>query len=351
MLAGGSSPDATPPLAVWALTPQGVRLARGLARELQGEVFAPRRFAAPGEQGFASLTEAVAAAFHARPGHLFVAACGIVVRAVAPLLQGKAKDPAVVVLDQAGRFAVSLLSGHLGGANDLARRAAAFTGGQAVITTATDVEGLPSLDLLARDSGLAIGNLEAVRAVNAGLLEGKSVQLFDPSGLLTVPPAHAGRFEWVAAQHLMDPGRPCVAVTWSTSPLPPGCLALRPRVVAAGVGCRRGTSAAEILEAIEAACALRRVSPASVAVLASIEAKRDEAGLIEAARALGAELAFLPAARLAGVAVPNPSAQAFKHMGVESVCEAAALLTSGSDKLLLPKFKTRAVTVALALAV
>jgi len=336
--------------AVHALTPQGARLARALAGELGADIFLPRKLAGEGERAFDSLPENVAVVFHSYGGHVFVAACGIVVRAVAPLLKGKASDPAVVVMDQNGRHAVSLLSGHLGGANDLARRAAAFTGGEAVITTATDSAGLPSLDLLARDSGLFIENIGAVKTVNAGLLEGRTVQVFDPESRLSVPSRHCELFEWVAAPHHLEPDRPRVAVTWRSSPLPEGCLVLRPRVVVAGVGCRKGAPTGDIVDAVLQACRMKSAAPGSLAALASIEAKRGEPGLLEAARQLGVETIFYPAERLGAVKAPNPSQAALKHMGVESVCEAAAMLAGGTDKLLLPKIKTSNVTVALALA-
>ncbi|MBI4805107.1 MAG: cobalt-precorrin 5A hydrolase [Desulfovibrio sp.] len=336
--------------AVYALTPQGIRLARALAQELGADLHLPKKLAAPNEPGFDSLPGRVAHVFHAYDGHVFVAACGIVVRAVAPLLKGKAADPAVVVIDQNGRHAVSLLSGHLGGANDLARRVAAFTGGEAVITTATDSAGLPSLDLLARDSGLAIENLDAVKTVNAGLLAGQTVQVFDPDGRLAVPAKHCDRFEWVGAPHLLDRDCPAVAVSWRKDTFPPGCLVLRPRVVVAGIGCRKGTPAPEIIQAFSAACSERGVALKSLAALASIEAKRSEPGLSEAARELGVELVFYPSDRLAAVIAPTPSPMALKHMGVESVCEAAAMLAAGTDRLLLAKTKTKTVTVALALA-
>jgi len=337
-------------IAVHALTPQGARLGRALAGELGADLYLPVRLARCGEHPFESLPEIIAEVFHRYEGHVFVTACGIAVRSVAPHLRGKSADPAVVALDQAGRHAVSLLSGHLGGANALAGRIAAFTGGTAVITTATDTEGLPSLDLLARDSGLAIENIEAVKKVNGGLLSGNVAQLFDPESRLAIPAAHGHRFEWVAAPHLLEPDRPCVAVTWRTAALPEGCLKLRPRVAVAGVGCRKGVVCEEIILAVRQALALKQVAPQSLTALATIEAKRDEPGLALAAKELGVELLFFPAERLSGVAVPTPSSMALKHMGVESVCEAAAMLATGAGIPLLAKTKTKTVTVALALS-
>jgi len=337
-------------LAVHAVTPQGARLGRGLAEDLGADLYLPSRLACQGEHPFESLPELIAVVFHRYEGHVFVTACAVAVRLVAPLLRGKGKDPAVVALDQAGRHVVSLLSGHLGGANALARRIAAFTGGTAVITTATDTEGLPALDLLAKEHGLAIENIEAIKTVNGALLSGSVIQIFDPENRLTIPAAHSHRFEWVAAPHLLEPDRPSVAVTWRQAALPEGCLKLRPRVVAAGVGCRKNVSGEEIIRAVRQALAIKRVAPRSLAALATIEAKRGEPGLALAARELDAPLFFFPAERLAGVAVPTPSSMALKHMGVESVCEAAAMLATGAGRPLLDKIKTKTVTVALAVS-
>jgi len=346
-----TSPSPSP--AVYALTPRGARLARHLATELSGALYLPRKLATPGETSFDSLPALVAQVFHRHPAHIFLAASGIVVRAIATHLRGKDKDPAVLVLDQNGRHVVSLLSGHLGGANALARRVAALTGGTAVITTATDTAGLPALDLMAQDNGLAIENLAAVRTVSAALLAGQTVQLFDPECRLTVPPAHSAHFEWVASPQDVEPGRPVVAVTWRTgrtAGLDPEWLVLRPRVVVAGVGCRKGAGAEDILEIIRAGCASRGVAVKSLAALASIEAKRNEPGLLEAGRTLGVDMVFYPADQLAKVAVPTPSQRVREHMGVESVCEAAALLAAGTTRLVLAKIKSETVTLALALA-
>ena len=111
-------------------------------------------------------------------------AAGIVVRSIAPHLKGKARDPAVVVVDEAGNFAISLLSGHQGGANRLARQVAQIIKGTPVITTASDLQGLPALDLAALRAGLAIENPAALSQVQMELLSGESLRLVDPDGFL-----------------------------------------------------------------------------------------------------------------------------------------------------------------------
>jgi cobalt-precorrin 5A hydrolase len=340
-----------PSLAVYAVTEKGLRLGRCLAARCGADLFAPNRLAEAADvTGYASLADLTAETFGRYPAHVFVCACGIAVRAIAPHVRDKRLDPAVVCVDDAGRFAISLLSGHLGGANALARNVAAAIGAVPVVTTATDAVGAPAIEMLARDLSLPLENAVATRRVNAALAAGDPVAVFDPLGVFTVAdPAAARCFEWVAEPGPTGPDRPVVVVDWRLGPETPDRLYLRPRVLIAGVGCRRGTPAADILDLLEQICRDRGVAVKSVGLLASIEAKRDEPGLLEAAATLDADLRFYSAGELAGVSAPNPSATVAKHMGVGSVCEAAAILASGGGKLLVPKTRTAFSTVALAL--
>jgi cobalt-precorrin 5A hydrolase len=330
-----------PDTAIYAVTEKGVRLGRVLAAALPGQLYALARLNVPDAVPFASLARLVADTFAAHRAHIFICACGIAVRAIAAHLRDKAADPAVVCLDDAGRFAISLLSGHLGGANELARRVAGLTRAVPVVTTATDAAGAPAIELLARDLGLPLDNPVATRRINAALAAGDPVAVFDPLGLFS-PPEETP--EQVA------PDAPLVLVDWRTGPQTPTRLFLRPRVLTAGVGCRRGTPAADILALLDQVCRERRLARGSLAALASIEAKRDEAGLLEAARILGLDIIFFTAGQLADISVPHPSKMVAKHMGVDSVCEAAAILATGGGRLLAPKTRTGSSTVAIALA-
>ncbi|MHC1712658.1 MAG: cobalt-precorrin 5A hydrolase [Solidesulfovibrio sp.] len=338
-------------LAIYAVTEKGIRLGRQLAEAYDGKLFAPDRLAETSEAtGYASLSDLVAETFSRYPAHVFIGACGIAVRAIAPHVGDKRTDPAVVCLDDAGRFAVSLLSGHLGGANDLTRNVAATVGATPVVTTATDAAGAPAIELLARDLRLPMDNAIATRRVNAALAAGKPVAVFDPLGVFTVTAPQAARFfEWVSAPAPPDRGTPLVVVDWRLGPETADRLYLRPRVLVAGVGCRRDTPAADILSLVARVCRDRGLALKSVGLLASIEAKRDEPGLLEAATTLDAGVRFFSASELTDVPAPNPSAMVVKHMGVGSVCEAAAILASGGGRLLAPKTRTNLSTVALAL--
>jgi len=333
----------------WACSRQGAELARRLAAELGGTVRPPARLALPGEAGYRSLLPAVARAFPDHAAHVFVCAAGIAVRAIAPLLAAKDADPAVIVLDQAGRFAVPILSGHLGGANELARRIAAATGGQPVITTGTDLAGLPAIDLLAQERNMTIVGLEAVKAVSAALLDGAAVPLVDREERL-FPPDDPRRVHFPSVR--ADEARElplAVWVDWRETAAPRGHLLLVPRVLAAGVGCRRGAGAGEILDCLRAACARAGAHPSALAVLGSVELKADEAGLLDAARRLGLRVAFFAAGELAAVDVPTPSARVAQAAGTPSVAEAAALLLARNTELICEKTIAGRVTAALAL--
>lgn len=295
------------------------------------------------------LSQVFQGAFRARENLVCIMAAGIVVRGIAPYLRGKDLDPAVVVLDEGGQFAVSLLSGHLGGANELARQVAQLLGGTPVITTASDIRGLPALDVLASRLGLTIQNLAGVRRVQMALLSGRPVRVVDPdgylSGVLTQYPGLFTREPDLAAARVA--GRPTVYVGFREGPWPEWWLVLRPKNLVAGVGCHKGTPASEIVDFIKAVFTEARLSLLSLKALATIAAKKEEQGLKEAARSLGVEFIWFTAEELEEIAVPHPSAQVARHLGVQSVSEAAALKAGGVE-LIVPKRKGTNVTLAVA---
>ncbi len=338
--------------AVYAVTRKGGELGRFLAKRLGGDLFLPQRFAqGRGEVGFENLVDLVKGQFSLYENHIFITAAGIAVRAVASCIQSKDEDPAVVVLDQQGRFCISLLSGHLGGANDLARRVATLTGGQAVITTASDTEGLISVDLVAREKGMAIANIEAVKEVNGAILAGLPIQVFDPEdrlGLRDEAPRGIN-FSHVEKEGAWISGEPGIWVSWRRRRADTAQLLFHPKCLVAGIGCNRGVGSDEITRLIRDTFEAKGLSMMSLKSIASIEAKRDEEGLLRAARRLGLDLVLFNAADLAGIDVPNPSRSVGRYMGVTSVCEAAALLGAGRGRLIVPKTKTENATLAVAL--
>ncbi len=343
--------EAGKPVWVAALTPGGAETARRIVSVLPGSrILLPARLAGEEEGSFPRFSQLAGEAFTRRTDLICVMAAGIVVRGIAPFLKDKASDPAVVVVDEKGRFAVSLLSGHQGGANNLAHRVARLIGAVPVITTATDVRGLPAFDSVAAERGWKLENATAVRDVHMALLEGRKIALVDPCGRLS--PEEAGEPSGLVERFDLESVRafegPTVYVGVEANPGAANWLMLRPKELAAGVGCNRGTSAGEILDLIRDTFREEALSPHCLAHLASIDAKRDEPGLLEAARSLGVECLWYPREILSTRKTPNPSEVVRKHMGVKSVCEAAAMLAAGTDLLLVSKRKTRNVTLAVA---
>ena len=288
---------------------------------------------------------------------VFIMASGIVVRTIAPLLKDKKTDPAVVVLDEAGKFAVSLAGGHLGGANELAGEIARFLGGEAVITTASDVNGLPSLDLWARDHDLVIENWQdlpqvGTRYVNNGALRVYSdIPFVFPHEFLKVADP---RFADAIISNRRDvyAGSPRCTITGE------GCSAdacrvkgqvyLRPVNLVVGIGCNSGTSADEIEAAVRGVLEEHNLVFSSVGSLATISIKANEPGLKLFAEKHGFPLqSFLPE-ELNSVEGTGRSDTVFRATGAHAVAEPAALLSAGTEKLIVPKQKKGNVTVAAA---
>jgi cobalt-precorrin 5A hydrolase len=287
-------------------------------------------------------------------GFVFIMATGIVVRLIAPLLTGKERDPAVVVMDDAGKFAISLISGHLGGANELARRCAFLTGAREVITTATDANCLPSFDMLARDEGWVIENLARVKTLNALLLDGEEIAVVDPTDRVRPYFHGTGKltFHGNFVEALESPARGYLFVTNRHLPpqvQPERLLVLRPQNLVLGIGCNSGTDTTEIEEVVCSHLKRLFLSIKSVKCVATATAKRAEAGLLAFAEKWGMTVTFFESDQLNAVIVPSPpSSHAFEAIGATGVAEPAALLASSGGALLLKKVKSGNVTLAIA---
>ncbi|MFF7354535.1 precorrin-3B C(17)-methyltransferase [Streptomyces filipinensis] len=264
--------------------------------------------------------EAVRAAFAQCEQLVCFLATGAVVRLLAPLLGDKAADPGVVCVDEGARFAVSLVGGHGGGANELARAVGEVLGAEPVVTTATDSVGLAGLDTL----GLPYEG--SVALVSRALLDGEAVALEAevPWPLPPLPTSAQGPYTIRLTDRDVRAGEREVL--------------LRPPSLVVGVGASRGAPAEEVLALVEAALAQAGLSVRSVAELATVDAKAEEPGLLAAAERLGVPLVTYSAEELAAVEVPNPSDAPLAAVGTPSVAEAAALVRGG--ELLVPKRKS-----------
>ncbi|MCL2790809.1 MAG: cobalamin biosynthesis protein [Desulfobulbus sp.] len=316
-------------LAVLALSSGGSTLGRRVAEALDGDFFAGKgRLAQMMAEVWASYREIVC-----------IMATGIVVRTVAPLLRDKAQDPAVVVCDEKGKFAISLLSGHLGGANALAQRVAAVTRGQAVLTTASDVLGLTPLDLWCRDLRLEPGNKAAFTRAMGRLADHGALTLWSRYPLPDLPPDLHPHDDRTTADLIVDS---------RTAPSAQAAV-LHPQALVVGIGCNRGTSAEAIAAAVTSTCAQHGLAAQAIARLASIDLKRDEAGLLAYARARRLGIDFFGKDALNQVESVAASAIVQRATGAKAVAEPAALLAAGPGATLLAaKMKWADVTTAVA---
>jgi cobalt-precorrin 5A hydrolase len=335
-------------LAVWAVTQGGVTLGEMVLKYCDTAVLLCSSGLvtnAPSERvkRFDALKPEVETAFFNFSGHLFIMATGITVRVIARLLFNKVSDPAVVVMDEKGDFCISLVSGHIGGANDLCKKIAGIVGGTPVITTATDVNRLPSIDTLAKEEGFYIENPGAIKRVNMAILRGDTIPFYDPYFLLD------GKTGAMKKKPVFSRDAAAVIIDDKIGDHEKDALVLRPRSIVAGVGCNRDTGMDEIVSLIKTVFHERGLSLNCLYKIASIDIKADEKGLLDCAEALNAELEFFNKDQLNGVTgILNPSGVVQKYTGAKSVCEAAAILGSKQGKLIVQKTKSKNATLALA---
>ncbi len=324
----------------------------------------------PLQPGFYS---GVAELFRTNQALVFISAAAVAVRAVAPCLAGKDHDPAVVAIDEKGCFVISLLSGHLGGGNDLTKRIADFIDAQAVITTATDLKGLTAFDSLARQWGWSIENLPDLKHISAAMLEGREIVVCgrQSKGETVWCSNRAGASlkdilaekvtgniyvtedssELSRARH----GVVLIDNRLKTWPIPKNVpkVILRPKNVAAGLGCRKDVSAEKIIRAVERAFKKAGISLQSLNCLASGEFKASESGLIDAARFFDVPFKIFSRSEIAAL-LNNEAQNTFKQsafvknqVGVGAVAEPCAVLGSGGCSVVLPVIKDEGITVSL----
>jgi precorrin-4 C11-methyltransferase len=337
------------PTAILASTDRGVLLADRLRRELEGSVvFSTRPGSAPTVQPIASISDFLATSFADYESFIFVGALGICVRSIAPYVQDKATDPAIINLDDHGQFVQPVLSGHLGGANELARRLARVLGAQAIITTASDLQNIWALDTLAAQFGWqAVPSQPLNQLISLFVNNAKTALLLDVQDegtrwLEKTRPPFVDVF-YNRDEITWDQYQLALAVTYRPLVAPVPLLAFYAPVLHLGMGCSRDIEA-DLLEAsVRAQLAEHGLAIEAVKSINSIDIKHDEVAFLALAERLGVPLLTYPADALNTQTTPNPSDVVLSKLGVPSVGEAAAQLASGNGNLLLEKQK---VTVA-----
>ena len=321
-------------LAYFALTEEGKATARCVQEQLGGTL----EFAAP-------FSETVAADFCRYDGLVFVMATGIVVRTIAPLLQTKAHDPAVVVLDQRGEFVISLLSGHLGGANGLARQIAAAIHSVPVITTATDIQGVPAFDLFAKQNHLTIENLSELKYISSALLRGETVELITDCPICpeTIPA------QIVRTQTPRGKNRVVISDACGTAWTEDGAhtLILRPRSLVVGIGCKKGISAAHLEHCLTAFLEEYHLSRHGIGCFATISLKAQEPAILALCEKYHCPLKIVDDAEIRKCSHAFEASPFVQEVtGLPSVAQACSYLASDCGTELSGKVKFSGVTLA-----
>ena len=303
-----------------AFTKNGISLAEKISKFLDAKIFVPQRFAGENfEKIDEPLTEWTGKIFRDSSAIIFISACGIAVRAVASHIKSKLADPAVIVIDEKANFVIPVLSGHIGGANELAKKIAAFLDAVPVITTATDVNNLIAIDEWAVKNNCVIENPSVIKNFSAEILENHRVG--------------------VAITHELH-----------NSPFPV-TLWLRPKNLILGVGCNRGINIEEFEDSVRDFLTDSGVSVLSLKALASIDLKKNEAALVEFSKKHDIPFVTFSAEELQNLKGNFACSQkVFDFVGVDNVCERACMLAAG-EKAALMRSKTvffNKITLALA---
>lgn len=250
---------------------------------------------------------------------VFIGACGIAVRMIAPFVRDKLTDSPVIVMDEAGQFVIPILSGHVGGANELAMRIAEAAGAIPVLTTATDVNRTFAADLFAKQQKLTIQNKEGIARVSSKILAGKMAD---------------------------------IVIATDEKTLSKGILRLKPKEYTLGIGCRRGKSYEELRSFVNKQFDALGITMQDVNAVASIDRKRDEEGIIRLANANRLPFVTFSAEELRGISGDFKQSEFVKsQVGVDNVCERAAMAAAGEGaRLVLPKTAENGMTLAVSYA-
>ena len=356
--------------AIIALTRNGARMARALAGSLDRDhaLFIDRRFRKDDDSGEAfdlPLWPVVKRAFAGYSSLVLFLSAGASIRLLAPLLESKQIDPAVVCVDDAGSFCVSLISGHVGGADQLAQEVAVCLGARAVVTSASHASGTLAVDLLGREFGWRLkADSTTITRASAAVINGQPIGIWqgagEPGWWPDGKPLPGNIAVYATLEDLAASACATALIISDTTSDLETLLAdkitvvYRPRSLVIGMGCRRGVPVEELESLLAEALRENGLSAECLAEIATAEIKRGEPGLEQLAERHGVPLSFLQANELNGVFKTNPGAITSKSerahglVGVWGVAEPAALLTAGASELLVNREKTTRATIAIA---
>ncbi len=272
---------------------------------------------------------------------IFIGAIGIAVRMIAPYVVSKTSDPAIICIDEKGQYVISLLSGHIGGGNRLTLDVAEKIGATPIVTTATDLNGLFSVDAFASERGYFIDGIPKIKTISAKILKG------DEIGFCSRFPTEGKLPNGLT---LTDSGKAGVVITNNPQDKPYDItIKLYPKNIVMGIGCRRDTPVEKIAKLVNRVLSEQNISENSIKLITSLDLKADEEGLLAFAEGRNVPIKFYTAEELMSVNDPNitPSNFVKSITGVENVCERSSIFGSKDGEVILRKTSEDGVTVAL----
>ena len=343
--------------AIIAVSKEGATLANRIKNFIDFDIYIKEKYSDFAQINFKfynKIFELIKQIFNAYDALVFISATGIAVRSIAPYIKSKLSDPAVLVIDEKGKYVVSLLSGHVGGANILSKEIANFIEGTPVITTATDVNELAAPDLVAHFLNLNPYPKSEILNINTSLLKGENVCYFVDENLKNAEfyKEELSKFNihsTIINSANFDKKNHTVLITKKTGNLN-NVLYLIPQKLVAGIGCRKGATKEEILSALTDATKIIGRNLSDIDLITSTIVKRNERGILEVSEELNIETKFFSNEKLQKKIDEyflNESDFVKKIIGVGNVAEASALSAVKCGRFALNKTKYEKVTVAL----
>lgn len=318
-------------LAIWSVTRGAGNLAKKIGVKLEADIYTLKKFQLENTIQIENFTDELTKKFNNYDGHIFIMATGIVIRKISCLIKSKDIDPAVLVIDEGGNFVISLLSGHIGGANELTYKVANTFSLLPIITTSSDVTGKIAIDTLSQKLNCEMESLTKAKDLTSLIVDNKKVEILLPNNVKIGENTNSSGVVIASNKKNID------------------IMRIYPKNLIVGVGCRRGTPKEEIFKALDEVMKKHNLAYESVKRVATVDIKADELGLLSLVEELQKELVIISREEIKEVEQRFKGSEFVKkQIGVSCVSEPCALLASnGNGDFLEQKYIYNGITISI----
>ncbi|WP_291259081.1 cobalt-precorrin 5A hydrolase [Fusobacterium sp.] len=318
-------------LAIWSVTRGAGNLAKKIGVKLEADIYTLKKFQLENTIQIENFTDELTKKFNNYDGHIFIMATGIVIRKISCLIKSKDVDPAVLVIDEGGNFVISLLSGHIGGANELTYKVANTFSLLPIITTSSDVTGKIAIDTLSQKLNCEMESLTKAKDLTSLIVDNKKVEILLPNNVKIGENTNSSGVVIASNKKNID------------------IMRIYPKNLIVGVGCRRGTPKEEIFKALDEVMKKHNLAYESIKRVATVDIKADELGLLSLVEELQKELVIISREEIKEVEQRFKGSEFVKkQIGVSCVSEPCALLASnGNGDFLEQKYIYNGITISI----